>query len=264
MLPRQVLRVEHQYEFAEHVNTANTVNSANFTPVAGHAAVAGHANTASFAENATTVESALFANTVNTANFANSVNHVEFASFAEHANTANSANTANNATHANNADNITNANNSTYFDGHPITDFALASLSVSRVARTLNASELNSLYATPVQILSAPGANQVHVLLTATFFGIGWSFLTIKFIGLQYGNTGNAGGILICDTTWAGTVDPTPKNTFLSVRTFTLGDLVSANVVNKPVYITNEVALDGGANTGSQVEVILEYFTATV
>lgn len=264
-MPRQKLHRVHQYEFAEHANSANTVNHTSETPVAGHATLAGHANTTGFTETVLVANNAGFANTANVANTAGHVTHATHVSFVEHATAATTANTANNATHANTADNANTANNTTWFDGHALSEFLRSTMQTQQHSMLLNQAQLNVLYATPLEFLAAPLANQVHLILSISFVGIGWSFGTIKDIGLQYGNTGNAGGVLIPQggVTFGGNVDPTPQNTFYAMRSYSLTGN-SNTMMGKSVCVVNAVSLDGGVRNGSQVKVWAEYITVNL
>lgn len=263
-MPRQKLSRVRQYEFAEHANTANTAHYTSTTPTAIHATLTGHANTATFAENASFANNVGFANAVNAAASANSAEHATTVTFAEHANTANTANTATNATHANNADNATNANNTAFFAGHSVAELMTSASQILRKSVTYNVSQLNVCYATP-QLFLAGAAGQTYFILNIAFIGIGWSFGTIKSLALQYDSTGNAGGTLAGQggVTFGGNIDPTPQNSFQSLRPYSYTGNTSL-FTGKGLYLANEVSIDGGVRAGSQVEVIIEYLSLTI
>jgi len=61
---------------------------------------------------------------------------------------------------------------------------------------SLTAAQLNGMYATPVQVIAAPGANKAilvnHAVLNMTF--VSAQYAAGGVVGLQYGNTAHLAG----------------------------------------------------------------------
>lgn len=223
----------HQFEFAEHANTANTVGSVPSVPLALTATTTGQANSADFAN---TVPSTTRANTVS------------------------------NATHAYITDNTVSANNTTYFVGHPLSYFLLASQPLFYTRVSPSVSQLNSANATPILMLPNPGVGKFIAVRAISFTGL-WNNYTIKVFGFLYGNNPSIRYAFMDDgngVMFGGNVVPTMWSTFYTMR-MGLTQTVDTSIVNNaPIYMWQGVALDYGMRAGSVIYVHLFYHVVTL
>jgi hypothetical protein len=129
---------------------------------------------------------------------------------------------------------------------------------------TLTQANLTGMYANPVLILAAPGANYMYVVdqfvmktgYNTTQFGAGGN------IYLQYGNAANAAGPLATSAI-ANTLLTTSSNTAAATIGYsTVGAL--ATMVNGALYITNASSAFTNGNANSTATYYLYYSTVSV
>lgn len=109
---------------------------------------------------------------------------------------------------------------------------------------SLTAAQFNGMYATPVQVLAAPGANKAiiinHAVLNMTF--VSAQYAAGGAVGLQYGNTDHLGGVAASATEAATDFTGASASTlFRFGGGLSTGAAISA-AANAAVYISNATA----------------------
>lgn len=109
---------------------------------------------------------------------------------------------------------------------------------------SLTAAQFNGMYATPVQVVAAPGANKVivvnHVVLNMTF--VSAQYAAGGAVGLQYGNTAHLAGAPASATEAATDFTGAAASTIFRFGAgLSTGAAVSA-AANTAVYISNATA----------------------
>jgi len=106
---------------------------------------------------------------------------------------------------------------------------------------SLTAAQFNGMYATPVQVIAAPGANKAilvnHAVLNMTF--VSAQYAAGGVVGLQYGNTAHLAGAPASATEAASDFTAAAASTLFRFGAgLSTGALVSA-AANTAVYISN-------------------------
>jgi len=109
---------------------------------------------------------------------------------------------------------------------------------------SLTAAQFNGMYATPVQVIAAPGANKAivvsHVVMNMTF--VSAQYAAGGAVGLQYGNSAHLAGTAASATEAASDFTGAAASTlFRFASGLSTGAAVSA-AVNTAVYISNATA----------------------
>lgn len=123
---------------------------------------------------------------------------------------------------------------------------------------TLTAAQWNGMYATPVQLIAAPGANKINVIEQVT---LGMTFVSAAYaaggvVGIQYGSTAHGAGPVASTTEAAA-------DFFAGASTmFRLGSGLStgapfSTTANAALYISN---LTGAFTTGDSTWIIDVYY----
>jgi hypothetical protein len=109
---------------------------------------------------------------------------------------------------------------------------------------SLTAAQWNGMYATPVQVVAAPGANKVviinHVVLNMTYGTT--QFSGGGAVGLQYGNTDHLGGIAASATEAATDFTGAAASTIFRFGGGLSTGAATSSAANTAVYISNASA----------------------
>lgn len=108
---------------------------------------------------------------------------------------------------------------------------------------TLSSANVLAMYATPVQIIAAGGANTAHLVSRVVYevdYG-GTQFANGGAFGLQYGNTANLGGKAASATTAAAVLNGYTADSMVSAAG-ALATGASSAVVNQGIFISNDTA----------------------
>lgn len=128
-------------------------------------------------------------------------------------------------------------------------DFASTSLEVStqalnKVEVSLTAAQFNGMYATPVQVIAAPGANKAivvdSVVLNMTYGAA--QFAAGGAVGLQYGNTAHLAGPAASATEAATDFTGASASTLFRIGGGLSTGAAVSSAANAAVYISNATA----------------------
>lgn len=122
---------------------------------------------------------------------------------------------------------------------------------------SVTAAQLDGAYAAPIELIPAPGANNLlvlHKVCVLEDYG-GTVFANGGAIHIQYASTANGGGTKASDTLAAATlIGATADSTFQLTGLQALA--ASSTTVNKGLYLSNATAaFTGGTNTVFTVDV---------
>lgn len=112
---------------------------------------------------------------------------------------------------------------------------------LNMVEVNLTAAQFNGMYATPVQLIPAPGANNVvivdKVVLNMTF--VSAQYAAGGAVGLQYGNTAHLAGPAASATEAASDFTSAAASTLFQFGSGLSNGVAVASVANAAVYISN-------------------------
>lgn len=130
------------------------------------------------------------------------------------------------------------------------------------VAMTL--AQFTGMYATPFQILAAPGAGLMHIVDSVAINMVyGSAALTAGgAVGLQYGNTAHLAGPAASATEAASDYTSASANTMFRFGGGLSTGVVTSNAINTAVYISNATAAFA-TGTGASFEVNVWYSTVS-
>jgi hypothetical protein len=111
---------------------------------------------------------------------------------------------------------------------------------VNYASGSITAAQWNGMYATPIQIVAAPGANKAIVI---DKFWLNMTFVAAQYaaggvVSLQYENTVHGAGVAASQTVAAATINGIAANSFLALTSVT-AVTATATVVNQGVYLSN-------------------------
>lgn len=108
---------------------------------------------------------------------------------------------------------------------------------------SLTAAQFNAMYTTPVELLSAPGANKLIVVdrmeLVETY--VSAAYAAGGIVGAQYGSTANGAGPLATNTEAAASFQATASTTYLFNGA--TGAKPFATTVNQGLFLSNATAV---------------------
>lgn len=123
-------------------------------------------------------------------------------------------------------------------------DSGLNTANVLQHARvTLSAAQWNGMYAIPVQLVAAPGANKINVVQQIT---LGLTFVSADYagggvVGAQYGNTVHGGGSAASSTEAAADFYA-GANTLYQLSAGLATGAPFANAVNTAIFLSNQTS----------------------
>jgi hypothetical protein len=258
-----VLNAPNVFWYGSPNDTAATIAAANyFLPQYASLCVGdwilGNGTDSSFAlvvtassSTSVTVVSAGLTGTVNTANIAN--NAVTYAKFQQVA--ANSL-VGNPTGSLANAQGITLGNGLTFVG----TALELNPSFSNQVTVAMTATQWNGMYATPVQLVAAPGAG-LMVIVDSVYLNLIYgsaAFVGGGSVGLQYGNTAHLAGEAASATEAASDFTSAVANTMYRIGGGLSTGAGTAAAINTAVYISN-ISAAFTVGTGSSFNVIVNY-----
>lgn len=121
---------------------------------------------------------------------------------------------------------------------------------------TLTAAQFIAGYATPITVLSAPGANRMYTNVSASYILTYGSaqFASGGATGLQYGTTANLGGTKVTATTAAAAINALTANSAWSQVPVTVVPVALATAVNAPITLSNDT---GAFTTGTGASLLV-------
>jgi hypothetical protein len=130
------------------------------------------------------------------------------------------------------------------------------------VALTL--AQWNGMYATPVQLLAAPGAGLMNIVDSMYInFVYGSAALTAGgAVGAQYGNTAHAGGVPASSTEAATDFTGASANTMFRIGGGLSTGAATASCINTAIYLSNATQAFA-TGTGGSFEVFVNYRTVS-
>lgn len=109
---------------------------------------------------------------------------------------------------------------------------------------SLTAAQFNGMYATPVQVIAAPGANMVNIVdscvLNMTF--VSAQFAAGGVVGLQYGNSAHLAGPAASATEQASDFTGAAASTIFRIGGGLSTGAATASAANAAIYISNATA----------------------
>ena len=140
-----------------------------------------------------------------------------------------------------------------------------AGMSVTSI--TLNQSQLQGMYATPVQVLAAAGAHTVIAVsqVIAEYFYAGTPAFSGGGAGiLQYSNTVHGGGTSITALSGISILTGANSNFYVVYPTLALNSTATVTpIVNQGIYVSNQTAAFTSGNASSTFKVTLFYYVVT-
>lgn len=128
---------------------------------------------------------------------------------------------------------------------------------INKASVTLTAAQFNGMYATPVQLIAAPGANKLIVVdrmaLVMTF--VSADYAAGGVVAAQYDSTAHGAGVLATNSEAAADFFASASTTFVFNGTSgnTVGALPFSTTVNKGIYLSNAT---GAFTTGDSTFVV--------
>lgn len=129
---------------------------------------------------------------------------------------------------------------------------------INKASVTLTAAQFNGMYATPVQLIAAPGANKLIVVdrmaLVMTF--VSAQYASGGVVAAQYDSTAHGAGVLATNTEAAADFTGAAASTTFLFRGNsgdTVGAMPFSTTVNKGIYLSNAT---GAFTTGDSTWVV--------
>jgi len=126
-----------------------------------------------------------------------------------------------------------------------LADTGVAATTLTQLATVnLTAAQFNGMYATPVQLIAAPGAGK-YILIES--IALDMTFVSAQYaaggaVGAQYGNTAHLGGVAASATEAATDYTGAAASTIFRIGGGLSTGAASASAVNTAVYISNATA----------------------
>lgn len=128
---------------------------------------------------------------------------------------------------------------------------------INKASVTMTAAQFNGMYATPVKLLDAPGANKLIVVdrmaLVMTF--VAAAYAAGGVVAAQYDSTAHGAGVLATNSEAAADFAAAASTTFVfnGISGNTVGALPFTTTVNKGIYLSNDT---GAFTTGDGTWVV--------
>lgn len=144
------------------------------------------------------------------------------------------------------------------------TQGVLADSNTGTIFLALSQSQVQGMFATPVQIVPSPGAGKTLAVLSATMFN---NFNTSAFanggvVVLQYGNTANGAGTNALSGTVAATIVTAAASRILPGLLPSTTQLTGVSAAG--LFLSNQTGAFTGGNAASTIGILVEYAILTV
>jgi len=142
---------------------------------------------------------------------------------------------------------------------------SVASFTGNAAIVTLTASQVNGAYATPVQLIAAPGSGKSIIILNAQIAVSVSTAFTAGGVGVvQYGNTiHGAGTNALTATTPAADITAATSQIYSQAGTGSVATTVTTGIGNTAVYFSNQTQAFA-TGTGSTLTFVLTYVVVPV